>query len=98
MIFDEDDVLHIWVEFKSDRMSPCESAKNGRIGGHGLNCKIFVNFELIFEIHDENCSLKIFSCLSDNFDIFVIFKILAIFECSNGNFFGMAKNNGDFFS
>ena len=43
----EDDVLYILVKFESDRMSPRESAKNGRIGAHGLNCIIFVNSELI---------------------------------------------------
>ena len=45
MIFDEDDVLYNLVEFESDRMSPRESAKNGRIGAHGLNWKNFVNSE-----------------------------------------------------
>ena len=54
VIFDENDVLYILVEFESARMSPRESAKNGRIGAHGLNCIIFVNSELIFEIYDEN--------------------------------------------
>ena len=58
MIFDENDVLNILVEFESDRMSPRESAKNGRIGAHGLNCKIFVNSELIFEIYDKNYPRK----------------------------------------
>ena len=53
VIFDENDVLYILVEFETDRMSPRESAKNGRIGAHGLNCKIFVNSELRFEIYDE---------------------------------------------
>ena len=37
VIFDENDVLYILVEFESDRMSPRESAKNGRNGAHGLN-------------------------------------------------------------
>ena len=54
MIFDENDVLYILVEFESDRMSRHESTKNGRIGAHGLSCKIFVNFNLRFEIYDEN--------------------------------------------
>ena len=31
-----------------------ESAKNGRIDAHGLNCKIFLNSELIFGIYDKN--------------------------------------------
>ena len=35
-----------------------KSVKNGRIGAHGLNCIIFVNFELIFEIYDKNYSRK----------------------------------------
>ena len=52
-------------------MSLHESAKNGRIGVHGLNCKIFVNSELIFEIYDENYFMKKNSCLSDHFEIFV---------------------------
>ena len=50
VIFDADDVLYFLIEFESDRMS----AKNGRIGAHGLNHKIFVNSELIFGINDEN--------------------------------------------
>ena len=58
LIFDEDDVLYILVEFESDRMSPRESAKNGRIGAHGLNCIIFVNFKLVFEIYDKNYPRK----------------------------------------
>ena len=53
VIFDEDDGLYILVEFESDRISPRESAKNGRIGAHGLNCIFFVNFGLIFEILDK---------------------------------------------
>ena len=52
MIFDEYDDLDILVEFESDRMSPRESAKNGRIGAHGLNGIIFVNSEL-FSKHFE---------------------------------------------
>ena len=55
MIFDEDDVLYIFVEFESNRISPRENAKNGRSDAQRLNCKIFVNSELIFEIYDENC-------------------------------------------
>ena len=71
MIFDENDVLYILVEFETDRMSPRESTKNGRIGAHGLNCKIFVNFEFGFEIYDTNYPMKKNSCLSDHFEIFV---------------------------
>ena len=52
MIFDEKDVLYILVEFETDCMSPRESAKNGRIGSNGLNCKIFVKAEVIFEMYD----------------------------------------------
>ena len=58
VIFDENDVFYILVEFESNRMSPRESAKNGRIGAHGLNCKIFVNSEFRFEIYDKNYSMK----------------------------------------
>ena len=58
MIFDENDVLYILVEFETNRMSPRESAKNGRNGTHGLNCKIFLNFELGFEIYDKNYPRK----------------------------------------
>ena len=58
MIFDENDVLYILVEFESNRMSPRESAKNGRIGAHGLNCKIFVDSEFRFEIFDKNYPRK----------------------------------------
>ena len=49
MIFHQDNVLFILVGFESDRMSPRESAKNGRIDAYGLNCKIFSNSEHIFE-------------------------------------------------
>ena len=58
MIFDENDFLYILVEFESDRMSPRESTKNGRIGAHGLDFKIFVKSELIFEIYDKNYPRK----------------------------------------
>ena len=54
MIFGEDVVLYILVKFESDRMSPREGAKNGRIGAHGLNWIILVNSELSFEILDKN--------------------------------------------
>ena len=69
MIFDVDGVFYILVEFESDRTSPLESAKNARIGAHGLNCKIYVDSERIFEIYDENYPKKI-SCFSDHFEIF----------------------------
>ena len=84
--FDENDILYILVKFETDRMSPRESAKNGRIGAHGLNCIIFLDFELIFEIYDENYPRKKILCLYDTCEIFVIFEILAILEISNGNF------------
>ena len=58
VIFDEKDLLYILVEFESDRMSPRESTKNGRIGAHGLNCKIFVNSEFRFEIYDKKYPTK----------------------------------------
>ena len=58
VIFGENDAVYILVEFESDRMSPRESPKNGRIGAHGLNCKIFVNSEFRFEICDKNYPMK----------------------------------------
>ena len=58
VFFNQDNVFFIVVEFQSDRMSPRESAKNGRIGSNGLNYKIFVKAELIFEIYDKNYSRK----------------------------------------
>ena len=58
VIFDENDILYILVKFETDRMSPCESAKNGRIGAHGPNCIFFVDSELIFVIYDENYPKK----------------------------------------
>ena len=58
VIFVQDDVLYILVDFESHRISPRESAKNGRNGAHGLNCIIFFNFELRFEIYDQNCPMK----------------------------------------
>ena len=45
---------------ESDRMSRRKSVKNGPVGAHGLNYKIFANFEVIFGIHDENYPLKKF--------------------------------------
>ena len=44
-------------------MSP---RKSGRIGAHGLNWKIFVNFDLRFEIFDKN-PLNIRDLLGDEF-------------------------------
>ena len=60
-------VLYILVEFESDRMSPRESAKNGRICAHGLNCIIFVDSELIFEIYDKNYPRKKYLVIENNF-------------------------------
>ena len=54
MIFGQVDVFYILVEFEVDGMRPNESTKNGRKGAHGLNCKIFVNFDAIYEIYDKN--------------------------------------------
>ena len=54
VIFNQNNVLLILVEFESDRMGPRESAKNGRIGAYGLKCRIFLDSELIFEIYDKN--------------------------------------------
>ena len=54
----EDEAFFILVEFESDRMSLRKSAKSGRIGAHGLNWKIFVNFDLRFEIFDKNNFMK----------------------------------------
>ena len=39
-------------------MRPNESTKNGRKGAQGLNCKIFVNSEIIFETDDKNYPSK----------------------------------------
>ena len=50
VILIQNNVFFILVEFESDRMSPRESAKNGRIGAQGLNCRIFSNFGLMFEM------------------------------------------------
>ena len=59
VIFIQDNVLFILVEFESDQISPCESAKNGRIGAYGLKYNFFFNFELIFEIYDKNYLRKL---------------------------------------
>ena len=49
-------------------MRPNECTKNGRKGAHGLNCKIFVNFEAIFESTTKITLGKNISCLSDDFE------------------------------
>ena len=56
VIFGQDDGFYILVEFEVDGMRPNESMKNGRKGAQGLNCKIYVNFKVIFEIYDKNYS------------------------------------------
>ena len=43
-------VFYILIKFESDRISPRESAINGRIFAHGWNFKILVNSKLLFEI------------------------------------------------
>ena len=53
MFFGQVDVLYILVEFEVDGMRPNESTKNGRKGAHGFYCKIFVNFETIYEIYEK---------------------------------------------
>ena len=58
VIFIPDNALLILVEFERDRMSSQKSTENGRIGAHGLNCKIFVKSDLIFEIYDKNYPRK----------------------------------------
>ena len=58
VILVKNDVLYILVEFENDRISPRENFKNGRIAAHGLNWKIGVNSERIFEIYDENNPTK----------------------------------------
>ena len=72
VIFILDNALYILVEFENDRRGPRENPKNRRIGAHELNCKIFVNSELGFEIYDKNYPRKKNSCLYDMFEIFVI--------------------------
>ena len=66
MIFVENDNFYILVEFESDQIGPRESVKNGRNGAHGLNCKIFVNFEHIYEINDEKYHMKKNSSLNES--------------------------------
>ena len=39
-------------------MRPNASTKNGQKGAHGFNCRIFVNFETVYEIYDKNYSSK----------------------------------------
>ena len=70
MIFDEDDILffgRVW-EWSDMSSQKCRKWTNWP---HGLNFKIVVNSEVIFEINDENYPMKKISCLSDHFEIFV---------------------------
>ena len=84
MIIVKNGVLYILIEFESDRIS----AINGRICAHGWNFDQF--WPLIRNLRWKLSNEK-FSCLSDNFEIFVIF------EFSNGHFGEMAKYIGNFF-
>ena len=61
-IFGKVDVFYILIEFEVDGMRPNESTKNGRKAAHGLNCKIFVNSKVFFEINEKNY-IKVFSFL-----------------------------------
>ena len=56
----QDSVSYILLEFESDRMSPRESVKNEQNGAHGLNCKTFVNSDVIFHISVKNYSITKF--------------------------------------
>ena len=78
VIFNENDVIYILVEFENDPMSPRESAENGRIGAHGLNSKFLSILRSYSKSSMKINSRKKNSCLSDNFEIFEIFKILSI--------------------
>ena len=60
VIFVQNDVLLILVEFYIDWKSP---RKSGRNGAHGLNCIIFINTKLIFEINGEKYYMKKFMSL-----------------------------------
>ena len=89
VIFDEDDILYILVEFERDRISPRQSGKNGQSGAHELNCILFFNSKLKFENYDnydKSYPMKRIPSLYDTFEIFAIFEILPIFEISNANF------------
>ena len=94
MIFIQDNVLYILVEFGSDRMSHCESTKNGRMGAHGLNSKFFAKSEVKFGNNKKNRPGNKFLCLYVAFQILPIFEI---FEISNGHFGQMAQIFENFF-
>ena len=50
VILIQNNVFFILVEFESDRMSPRESAKNGRIGDYGFNYKFFEFWDQIWNL------------------------------------------------
>ena len=81
VIFGRVDVFYFLEEFEVDGMHPNESTKNRRKGADGLNCKIFVNSKVIFEIYDKNYPRKKISCLSDYFKIFVIQLVRSLDIC-----------------
>ena len=94
LILIQDNVLYILVEFGSDRMSHCESTKNGQMGAHGLNWKIFAKSEVKFENYKKITPGNKFLCLYVAFQILAIFEI---FEISNGHFGQMAQIFENFF-
>ena len=71
VIFNQDNVLFILVEFESDQMSPRESPKNGRIGDYGLNC-IFLSLSSYLKSTMKITLEKQISRLYHTFEIFVI--------------------------
>ena len=71
VIFNQDNVLFILVEFESDQMSPRESPKNGRIGDYGLNC-IFLILSSYLKSTMKITLEKQISRLYHTFEIFVI--------------------------
>ena len=68
MIFVEDDVLYILVEFEIDRVRPRKRAKNGQNGAPALNVVIQPGRSLIIAEK---------SIFFTNFDFFTIFIITA---------------------
>ena len=83
VIFVQNDVLLILVEFYIDWKSP---RKSGRNGAHGLNCIIFINTKLIFEINGEKYYTEKFMSLRHFWNFRDFFLISPILEISNGNF------------
>ena len=72
VIFIQDNIFFILVEFESDRISPRKSAKNGRIGAYALKCEIFWILSSNLKSTIKITPRKKFSCLYDTFEIFVI--------------------------